>query len=234
MVAKAIFKRAGIIGGLGPETSSKFCLNVNMKFRDITNAQPDFVMENLPVSAKAEKELIDGRNPKEYRKLLRNAVIRLNNSKVDFIVIPCNTVHFLIKELRRMSKIPILSIIEECFRECKGKNFKKVGLLATSATINEKLFENEFNGTGIELVLPSKTDQIKIDKIILKILNNQHDEDSINIVLELIKKLKNEGAEAIILGCTDLSLLISSQNFEIPVLDTSTILENSLVNNLIK
>ena len=234
MLAKTIFKRMGIIGGLGPETSSRFCLNVNIKFRDIANVQPDFVMENIPISAEVEKDLVEGRNPKEIRNLIRNAVIRLNNSEVDFIVIPCNSVHSLIKEIRKLSKKPILSIIEECFRECKEKNFKKVGLLATSATINEKLFENVFKGTGIEIVLVSKPDQIKINKIILKILHNEDNKDDKKIVSELIRKLNCSGAEAIILGCTDLSLLVPNKNFGIPILDTGAILENSLVKNLIK
>ena len=233
MVSEAISRRAGIIGGLGPEISSRFCLNVNEKFKDIANMQPDLVMENIPVSPDVEKELIEGGNPKKILDLLRNAVIRLNKSEVDFIVIPCNTVHFFLDDLRKISKKPILSIIEECVNECKEKKFRKIGLIATSKTIQEKLFENGLSGTGIDLLLPTKTDQVIINKVILNILNKNKNPGDKKIVMEIVKKLKNRGSEAVILGCTDISLLISSENCKIPVLETVTILENSLVKNLI-
>ena len=230
---EAISLRAGIIGGLGPETSSKFCLNVNMKFRDITKRQPDLVMENLPIPADAEKKLITGRPTGIHRILLRNAVIRLNNAEVDFIAIPCNTVHCFLRELRSISKRPIISIIEECVKECQNKNFRKVGLLATSKTIKDELFKNECKEKGIELLVPDSHDQKILNNIILRILNNVNTRNDKKEILRIVKQLGSNGVEAVILGCTDLSLIISKNDCSIPILETDKILEDSLVQNLL-
>lgn len=233
MVAKTIFKRAGIIGGMGPETSSKFCLNVNTKFRSVARQQPDLVIENLPIPADAEKKLIMGRPTDVHRILLRNAVTRLNDAEVDFIAIPCNTVHCFLEELRLISKRPIISIIEECVKECKKRNFGKVGLLATSKTIKDKLFENKCKENEIELLIPSSNDQKIVSNIILRILNNSDAQTDRKKILGIVKQLINSGAEAIILGCTDLSSVVSKDDCLIPVLETDKILEDSLVKNLL-
>ena len=233
MLARTINTRAGIFGGLGPETSSKFCLNVNTKFRDVAKRQPDLVIENLQIPANDEKKLITGRPTNVHRILLRNAVIRLNNAEVDFIVIPCNTIHCFLEELRLISKSPIISIIEECVKECQNKNFRKVGLLATSKTVKDGLFKKEFKEKGIELLVPDSHDQKILSNIILRILDNVDTRNNKKEILRLVKQLGASGAEAVILGCTDLSLIISNDNCSIPILETCRILEDSLVQTLL-
>ncbi len=228
-----ISSRAGIIGGLGPKTSTRFCLNVNTKFRNVANRQPDLVMENLPIPADAEKKLITGKPTNIHRILLKKAVTRLNKAEVDFIVIPCSTIHCFLEELRLISKIPIISIIEECVKECQNRHFRKIGLLATSKTIKDKLFKNEFKEKEIELLVPNDNDQKKLSNIILKILNNIETKKDKKEILRIVSQLGNKGAEAVILGCTDLSLIISKNDCSVPILETDKILEDSLIQNLL-
>jgi len=223
-------KKLGIIGGLGPETSCKFCLNINNKFRTETNCQPDIVLENLPISNTAERKIINGSLGKEHFKLLMNAVKRLNNHSVDFIVIPCNTVHVFIEKLRKTSNQPILSIIEESVKECKRRKFKKVALLASAKTVNEKLHENELEKENIKLVLPSKEDQKEISKIIIRIIHNKTTNKDKQVLSNIINKFKIDGAEAVILGCTDLPFLIKESC--LPLVDSLEVLENAVVKKL--
>jgi len=232
MTAQQIQKRLGIIGGLGPEASCKFCLNVNRKFKAITNNQPDMVIENLPVPSHVEEKIIK-ETSEEMFNLLTNAVIRLNNSEVDFIAIPCNTVHIFIDQLRKVSKVPILSIIEECAKECKKRSLNNIGVLATTKSIQDKLHVNELKNNGINVLLPTQENQKKINEIILQRLHNENNQNNKLKLLNIINELKNNGAEAIILGCTELSLLIPNNDFNIPFLDSCAVLEDSAINKLV-
>ena len=161
-------KRLGIIGGLGAETSCRFCLNVNNKVRKKTNRQPEIVLENLPISIATEKKLINGGVGKEHSNLLVKATQRLNHAEVDFIAIPCNTAHTFIEKLRKYSNCPILSIVEETVLECKKKGIKKIGLLSSTKTIKEKLFLQKLNKFNIGLLIPEKKRQRKIDQAIIR------------------------------------------------------------------
>ena len=225
-------RRLGIIGGLGTETSCTFCLNVNNKFRQTINQQPDIVLENLPVSVEAERKIINGELGTEHFKLLVQAVKRLNNAGVDCIAIPCNTVHVFLPELRKLSNKPVLSIMEECAKECKKMNVKNVGLLASATTVKSRLHADELKKHGIILLVPGKKDQQIINQTIIKILHNTAGEKDRQNLLAIIDKLRAQGAEAVILGCTDLPLLISEAS--VPLIDTRSVLENSAVQNLLE
>jgi len=221
-------KRLGIIGGLGPETSCKFCLNINTKLRELKACQPDIVMENLPVSLEAEKKIVNGVQETEHLGLILRALEKLNKADVDMIAIPCNTVHIFLPELRKRSKAPILSIMEECAKVCKG--LKKVGLLGSSTTVKAGLHAIELNKRNIAVLVPSEEDQNAVNEIILKITNGIATESDKKDLLAIIDKLKSQGAEAVILGCTDLQLLVSKAS--LPLIDTCTVLENAVVQML--
>lgn len=224
-----VAKRLGIVGGLGPETSSKFCLEINRRFRELTGSQPNLVLENVPVPISLEKDIINGHDSREMLKLLTEAVIHLNKNVVDLIAIPCNSVHIFIENLRSVSAKPILSIIEECAKKCQETGIRKIGLLATQKTIDEKLFFNEFINLGVEIIIPSSDDQMEINEIILRIINGTVKEGDKEELLEIIGDFKKDGVEGVILGCTDLSLLLSGNDCSIAVFDTCRILQEASI-----
>ena len=184
-------------------------------------------MENVPMPLKLERDIIKGKVSNQVFNILAKAVINLNKAEADFIVIPCNTVHVFIKGLRSLSNKPILSIIEECAEECKRINIKKVGLLATTTTINQNLHKKELDKISINLVLPKN--QSSISRVILNILNNKADEEDKKVLVDSINDMKNNGAEAVILGCTDLNILINENDSPLPLIDTIKILEDKAV-----
>ena len=138
-----VMKRLGIVGGLGPVTSSQFFVNVNNAVIVQTKVQPDILMENVPMPEALLQRLACGEMPEAVFTLLSNAVIRLQNSGCELIVIPCNTVHVFIDRLRQISFVPILSIVEELVAECSQNGFSAVGLLAstTITSIGAKALE---------------------------------------------------------------------------------------------
>ncbi len=222
-------QRLGIIGGLGPETSCSFCLNVNNGVKRTQDAQPQIIMENVPVSDKALNTIAKGNFSAEVLGLLVDSVKRLNQCKVDLIVIPCNTVHIFINELRRISDAPILSIIEETARECKKNSFQKVGVLGSTTTIKEGLYATELQKHFIEVVVPNKEEQDFVSECIIKIISQDVAKEDKQKMLEIIQRLVENGAEAVILGCTDLFLLVSAEDVSILLVNSTNVLEKATV-----
>ncbi|MBU0906781.1 MAG: amino acid racemase [Nanoarchaeota archaeon] len=224
---KNLSRRIGIVGGLGTETSCTLCLRINSRIRDASNCQPNLVMENVPMPLILEKEIIQGNPSEQIFSLLSNAVKNLDST--DVIAIPCNSVHIFLSRLREISN-KILSIMEETARECKNQGLKKVGLLATRTTIKSQLHESELKHLGIETITPTEKEQDAINEVILNILEgNRVDESKLN---ETILNLKDQGAEAVILGCTDLQLAVKDS--PLPVIDTLKVLEDAVVRFLTK
>mgnify|MGYP001590500511 CR=1 FL=1 len=130
-------KTVGIIGGLGPETTAKFYLEVlSSCFKSHNLGRPPMLIFNVPMSFKLEKEIITASEKKDFFvPFLTNAAIRLEKSGVDFIVIPCNTAHVFIDQVRKLVNIPVLSIVEESVSFLRDRGMDSIGLLATTQTI---------------------------------------------------------------------------------------------------
>lgn len=225
-------KRLGIVGGLGPETSCSFCLNVNNEVKKIHDAQPQIIMENVPISDKALDIIAHGGFSAEVLGLLVDSVKRLNLAEVDFIIIACNTVHVFINDLRRISDVPILSIIEETVKECRNKSLKRVGVLGSTTTIKERLYAQELQKHSIDVVVPNKDDQQFVSDCILRIISGRSTPEDKERMKKIIVQLQTEGAEAVILGCTDLCLIISPEDVTLPVINSTSVLEKAAVEYL--
>jgi len=220
-------KQLGVIGGLGPETGCMFCLNVNNKVIEKTQIQPDIIMENVPMPESVLQKLANGEKPSEVLALLSKSVTRLNIVGSDIIVIPCNTVHIFIDQLRSISKIPILSIIEEAAKECQKIGSKKVAIMASTTSIKENLHSKELEKRDIGCITPNIKQQEKISEIIVKIVTNGvTNQDKIDLV-SIMNDVKNRGADSIMLACTDIRTIISESDIDIPVIETTSVLENS-------
>ena len=135
-------KTAGIIGGLGPETTSKFYIEVIFKcFEKDKLNRPPILIWNVPLPYDIEERFITkAEGEEEYIPFLINAAKRLEAGGADFIVIPCNSVHIFIDEVKKAVSIPVLSIVEETVNFLKEKQIKEVGILATSATLQNRLY----------------------------------------------------------------------------------------------
>src|SRR3989338_4235372 len=172
-------KKVGIIGGLGPETTSEFYLDLvfSCQKKDRTH-RPSIIIASVPLPYKIEEEAI-AKNIGFERipPFLIEEAKRLEKSGADFIVMPCNSLHIFIKEIRNAVKIPVLSIVEETVKFLKKNKFKKVGIVSTSATIQNKLYENAFEKNNIEYATPDDFQQAKMGKIILNLVIGMHFRD---------------------------------------------------------
>lgn len=223
-------KTVGIIGGLGPETTAKFYMQiVSLCAKKNSEQRPNILISNVPVPFALEEKFINrSEGKKEFCSLLIDSAKTLEKGGADFIVLPCNTAHIFIDEIRNAVNIPILSIIDETVRVLKSRGIEKVGLLATPATIKDKLFDKK-----IDLCLPNKINQQKMGIIINDILNNKTLDQNRFELLKIIKTI-SEKSGALLLACTDLQLLIPEKEINrIAVFDTMQILAKATVREIL-
>jgi aspartate racemase len=219
----------GILGGMGPEAT----IDLFTKIVKGTRAKKDqdhlrILIDNNP-KVPDRTLAIQKKGPSPLPQLIRSAKI-LENAGADFIVIPCVTAHYYYESLQRKIKIPIFQIVEETVKYVQAKlgRIRKIGLLATTGTIQTGLFQNAFSQTDIELILPNpETQQTWVMEAIygrqgIKAIGPS--EISKRLILKTSQKLIHQGAQAIIAGCTEVPLVLKEGDLSIPVIDPISIL----------
>jgi aspartate racemase len=223
-------KTVGIIGGLGPETTAKFYLELIFGcYKKNKIARPPILLWNIPLDYKIEQDLlIKSIGEERYIPYLIDAARRLEKGGADFLVMPCNSLHIYIDMIRTAVKIPVLNIVEETVKFLEKKNVDKVGLLATTSLIKHGLYQNILNKAGIKDYLPDKNDQNIIGDLISNLVLNNYNNKDKEQILKVISKFKVIGLNTIILACTDLQLLIPKYP-QLEIYDTMKILADSTV-----
>ena len=226
------YRTLGVIGGLGLETSLKFCATVVTKVRAVTKTQPSVLCQIVNIPTAVENDLIYGRPSREHLAILVEAINSLDSAGVDKIAVPCNTVHLFMHEMRAAAKAPVFNIIEETAIKAAQMNLKKVGVLASSTTVDAGLYPKELSTRGIETLAPNDAGQKTISDLIFKILNGVATSQDESAARKVMKKLEDDGADAMILGCTDLRM--AGLRSKTPIIDSATVLEDAAVGYLVQ
>jgi len=227
-------KTMGIIGGLGPETTSEFYLDLIFSCQKKNKeSRPRVVIESVPLPYQIEEDLIvKNKGAERYISFLVNVAKRLEKAGADFIVMPCNSLHVFIKEIRNAVKIPVLSIIEETVKFLKKNNFNKVGIVSTSATIKNKLYENAFEKNKIIYETPNDFQQVKMGKFILNLVRGQQNNKDREELIQIINDFEKKEVDCVVLACTDLQLLIPKHH-SLKIFDTMKILADATVRKIL-
>lgn len=228
-------KTIGILGGVGPQTTSKVYLSVIKGIRERGQEKyPPIVIYNLPFPIALENEaIVQGVNSEKMIPYLVEGAKILEKSGADFGILPCNTLHKFIGKIRKAVEIPFLSILEETASALKDKKVKRVGVLATETTIKSKMYENILQKIGITASYPSGNEQHIINDIIIELLletKNNFQKEELEAVCNALSK---RGAEIILLACTDLQLIASDVRTSVPIIDTTEILINASIREML-
>ncbi len=154
--------------------------------------------------------------------ILADAASRLEKAGADYIVIATNTMHKLVPEIEKIIRIPILHIADVAAGAVKKDGISKVGLLGTKFTLTQDFVTKRLKNAGLEVVLPDGKDIELVNDVIFnelclgKVLDTSRDEYK-----RIIGKMKEAGAEAVILGCTEIGMLIKEEDSPIPTYDTT-------------
>ena len=226
-------KILGIVGGVGATATADIYLNI---FRECSRLKlkhrPHILISSLAGTTTLENKLANGVN--KYVPLVKKECVRLQNAGADFIIIPCNSIHSEIIKIRKSVKIPVISIIDETVLFIKSKGYKTIGLLGSGTTISKELYHIPMRENLLDVVSPCPKNQEKINEVILSLYKDFYDkEKELQNLYEIIDELKEQGAECIVLACTDLQMLKPKRN-DIEIFDTMEILGNSATKLLLK
>ncbi len=221
-------KTAGIIGGLGPQSTSLFyqaytqyCLDHHLP------AYPRLLINSVD-----SWEVIEILQEKDMGKLFQflRQEVELIQDQVDFIVMVCNSVHAVLDQLRAVSKVPILSIYEEVCKEIALSTNKKVGILGTKTTVDSCFYQRKLEYYHIDYEVLPDTQGKAIDQYIFEELLRGRDSGAMKqMLLKGIDQLKDMGCDAIILACTELPIFVTQADTDVPLFMSTQILAHKVV-----
>lgn len=218
-------KTIGILGGMSPEASIDYYRRLIDLSRERWQYRcPRIVIFNLDLEQ--WKEAVERPEAwKEAVSLLCDGILRLHRAGAEFAVMASNTPHMFFEEVAAAAPIPILSIVEETAREAEDRGFQRVGLLGTRMVMEGAFYRGPFTRRGISVVVPESGECARVHEMIVKHLVCGDFRDEIKSeLLGVARRLHREqGIEALVLGCTELPLVLHEDDLGIPALDTTDI-----------
>jgi aspartate racemase len=208
-------KILGVLGGMGPEASAYFYMLITK----LTKAKKDqdhisMIIYSEPTIPDRTKAFL-GQGPSPFPAMIE-AIKLLERSGANLIAIPCNSAHYWINELKKNTNVQIINMIEEFVKDLTRLHYKKVGLLATTITIQSKLYERYLKLYNIEIILPQNQEEIM--QAIYYVKANKIKKAK-KIFIKASKELEKNGAQAIVAGCTEVPLALKPRDLHIPLLD---------------
>lgn len=217
-------KRIGLVGGLSPESTVHYyqilCREYNREFGGLNF--PEIVLTSLNL-----QQLVDRFETNDWEgiaSLLRAALEQLRDAGADFAAILANTPHNAYDRLRDDTPLEILTIMEATAEALRKDERRNVALLGTKATMEFGFFQRHFAALGIQTAVPQPAQRVELDRIIWEELSHGTIlPASREAAKAILHELEFRGVEAVILGCTELSLLIQPEDTPLPLYDTTRI-----------
>lgn len=214
----------GLIGGMSWESTVTYYQIVNQVIRQELGGLHSAKVLLYSVDF---QEIAEHQERGEWDKsadVLATVAANLEKAGADFIVICTNTMHKIAPEIQERISIPLIHIAEATAEVLIENCIEKVALLGTKYTMKEDFYKNKLRQAGIQVLIPNENDINIINRVIYEELClGIIKEASKQEFLRIITQLKNEGAQGVILGCTEIGLLIKQQDTDLPVFDTTHI-----------
>ena len=217
-------KTIGLVGGTGWVSTLDYYRYFNeLVFKNTDGESTAEVIINS-VNYPAIAKLTAAGKWDDITKIITEAALALQTAGADCILLGANTMHHIAPQVKAAINIPFIHIAEETGKEISKKGIKKVALLGTKYTMQLPFFKDVLASMGIETIIPYESD--------IEIINDGiYKELALGIVtavtkenyLQIMQKLQHAGAEGIILGCTEIPLLVKPNDFDLPLFDTTFI-----------
>jgi aspartate racemase len=218
-------RKIGLLGGLSWISTAEYyrLLNELMQERLGGVASARIVLESLNRQSYVDA-VIKWKDEEAACKMILDACKNLERAGAEFIVISCNDAHRFVPEIARSVQIPFLHIAEATAQAIIRQGLKKVGLLGVMKTMEGEFYPNVLAEYGVETLVPSLPDREYVhDRIYEELVRNIFTESTKSGYLSVIEHLAAEGAEGIILGCTEIPLLLRPEEISIPSFATTDI-----------
>lgn len=217
-------KTIGLIGGMSWESTATYYKIINETVKEKLGRLHSAKCILYSVDFQEIEECQANGNWEKSGEILGEAAYNLEKAGADFIVICTNTMHKVVNQIKEKISIPILHIAEMTAEKILEKGLKNIALLGTKYTMEQDFYKSKLIEKGINVIIPDKNDietinEVIYDELCLGTINF----NSKKKFLEIVDKLRSKGAEGIILGCTEIGLLIKNEDTDVPLFDTAII-----------
>lgn len=217
-------KTIGLIGGMSWESSMTYYKIINEYIKDELGGLNSSKCILYSVNFQEIEEYQASGNWKKSGEVLLEAAKSLEKAGADFIIICTNTMHKIAPYIKENINIPLLHIAEATYSELERGNIKTVGLLGTKYTMEEDFYKSILKEKGINVLIPDLEDRKIVNEIIYnELCLGKINDKSRGKFKEIIDKFKLNNAEGVILGCTEIGLLIGENDTDLKVFDTTLI-----------
>lgn len=218
-------KKIGLVGGTGPESTIMYYKELNSQIDAATGgkAMPELAIES--VNFRKAWELVSTGQLNELADYLSEKVDRLAAGGAEVIALTAATMHIVFEEIEKNTNISLVSIPKAVCNEITKRGYKKVGLLGTIFTMEQDYMKRDLLQAGIDVIVPDKADRELVAKRIYEELEvGIVKESTLQEFNEVITRMQNQhGIEAVVLGCTELPLILKDDNCVLPCLDSVAI-----------
>jgi aspartate racemase len=224
-------KRIGILGGMSPESTVAYYEYIT---RTYTERFGDYGYPEILIYSVSFQEYVDWPNLDRWdlvAKGLSQAGQKLIAAGADLILIATNTMHLVFDEVQARVEVPMLSLLDATAEAIMARGFHTVGLLGTRFTMEKGFYQDALARQGISTLVPTADDREYVHRVIYEelVAGQIHDESRAGYVA-IIRKLVERGAEGVILGCTEIPLLVNEASAGIPLFDTTQIHAEAALN----
>lgn len=172
-------------------------------------------------------ELVESKQYKKVEQRLLEEIKIIEDSGALCVGLTCNTLHYFLDNIRDKINIPVIHILDSVTNKLiehnDNLNIKKTGVLATKYSVNLNLHKKYLNKIGMEILYPTEHECEYINQAIFKVCSGENNYKIQSEVSNILDRLINHGCDAIVLGCTELGLIVNADYYDIPVLDTALI-----------
>jgi len=217
-------KTIGIIGGLTWLSTADYYRLINQQVNEKLGGVEAGKIIIYSVNFAEIKVLTENNDWDGIAAIMKEVARKLENAGADCILIGANTMHKIADEVQSAINIPLIHIAEETARVIESKGLQKVALLGTKYTMQLDFYTKKLAAKGIETIIPGEEDIAYINNAIYTEMGKGiFLPETKDRFIQIIDKLQHAGAEAVILGCTEIPILIKQDDVEVPVLDTTAI-----------
>ncbi len=215
----------GLLGGMSWESTQTYYRLINEAVRERLGRLHSAECVLYSVDFEPIEQLQSAGSWEAAGAILAAAAHRVESAGADFLVLCTNTMHKVAPQIEAAIEIPLLHLADATGEAVKTAGFGTVGLLGTRFTMGEEFYRGRLTERhGLEVIIPSEPERELIDRVIFdELCVGQCLDGSRRQYLEIVDRLAARGAEAVILGCTEISLLVRPDDASVPLLDTTAI-----------
>jgi len=224
-------KRIGIIGGMSPESTIAYYQHITHTY---TARFGDYGYPEIIIYSVSFQPYVDWPHQDRWDLVaqgLRDAAQKLAGAGADVILIATNTMHFVFEEVQAGVTVPMISLLDAVGDAIKARGLQTVGLLGTRFTMDKSFYRDALARRGIAVLVPESEDRTTVDRVIYdELVAGAIRAESRDAVVQIIRKLATRGAEGVILGCTELPLLVDEAGAGLPLFDTTRLHAEAALN----